>query len=101
MNPAREVKTERYSRNEGKTPAFVDGEVQSTFQGMERNAPGGTPTVRRVFSFQISCSRLFTPGLAASALRLSKRETTPPVGTTNSSSSWVCTFSGSRAVVRS
>jgi len=29
MNPAREVKTERFSRTEGKTPAFVDGEVQT------------------------------------------------------------------------
>jgi hypothetical protein len=28
MNPAREVKTERFSRTEGKTPAFVEGEVQ-------------------------------------------------------------------------
>jgi len=28
MNPAREVKTEKFSRTEGKTPAFVDGEVQ-------------------------------------------------------------------------
>jgi hypothetical protein len=28
MNPAREVKTERFSRAEGKTPAFVEGEVQ-------------------------------------------------------------------------
>src|SRR5258708_36157161 len=27
MNPAREVKTERFSRTEGKTLAFVDGEV--------------------------------------------------------------------------
>jgi hypothetical protein len=27
MNPAREVKTERFSRTEGKTPAFVEGEV--------------------------------------------------------------------------
>jgi hypothetical protein len=26
MNPAREVKTERFSRTEGKTPAFVDPE---------------------------------------------------------------------------
>jgi hypothetical protein len=25
MNPAREVKTERFSRPEGKTPAFVEG----------------------------------------------------------------------------
>jgi hypothetical protein len=29
MNPAREVKTQRFSRTEGKTPAFVDGEVQT------------------------------------------------------------------------
>jgi site-specific recombinase XerD len=29
MNPAREVKTERFSRTEGKTPAFVEGEVQT------------------------------------------------------------------------
>jgi integrase/recombinase XerC len=28
INPAREVKTERFSRTEGKTPAFVEGEVQ-------------------------------------------------------------------------
>jgi hypothetical protein len=28
MNPARELKTERHSRTEGKKPAFVDGEVQ-------------------------------------------------------------------------
>jgi hypothetical protein len=28
MNPARGVKTERFSRTEGKTPAFVEGEVQ-------------------------------------------------------------------------
>src|SRR5438132_11272778 len=28
MNPAREVKTERFSRTEGKTPAFVEGGVQ-------------------------------------------------------------------------
>jgi hypothetical protein len=30
MNPAREVKTERFSRTEGKTPAFVEGEVQKS-----------------------------------------------------------------------
>jgi hypothetical protein len=27
MNPAREVMTERFSRAEGKAPAFVEGEV--------------------------------------------------------------------------
>jgi site-specific recombinase XerD len=35
MNPAREVKTERFSRTEGKTPAFVDGEVQRLLSAVE------------------------------------------------------------------
>jgi site-specific recombinase XerD len=33
MNPAREVKTERFSRAEGKTPAFIEGEVQKLLPG--------------------------------------------------------------------
>jgi hypothetical protein len=36
MNPAREVKTERFSRTEGKTPAFVEGEVQKLLNVAER-----------------------------------------------------------------
>jgi hypothetical protein len=28
MKPVREVQTERFTRTEGKTPAFVEGEVQ-------------------------------------------------------------------------
>ena len=35
MNPAREVKTERFSRTEGKTPAFVEGEVQKLLNTVE------------------------------------------------------------------
>src|SRR5215510_3854559 len=35
MNPAREVKTERFSRTEGKTPAFVDGEVQTLLNSID------------------------------------------------------------------
>src|ERR1700735_3495255 len=35
MNPAREVKTERFSRAEGKTPAFVEGEVQKLLGGID------------------------------------------------------------------
>jgi hypothetical protein len=35
MNPAREVKTERLSRTEGKTPAFVEGEVQKLLGAVE------------------------------------------------------------------
>jgi site-specific recombinase XerC len=33
MNPAREVKTERFSRTEGKTPAFVDVETNTSAKG--------------------------------------------------------------------
>ena len=35
MNPAREVKTERFSRTEGKTPAFVDGEVNTLLSSID------------------------------------------------------------------
>src|ERR1700750_1052530 len=35
MNPAREVKTERFSRTEGKTPAFCEGEVQKLLNGVD------------------------------------------------------------------
>jgi hypothetical protein len=37
MNPAREVKTERFSRTEGKTPAFVDGEEFKGFLTRSRH----------------------------------------------------------------
>ena len=35
MNPAREVKTQRFSRTEGKTPAFVEGEVQTLLNSID------------------------------------------------------------------
>ena len=35
MNRARELKTERFSRTEGKTPAFVEGEVQKLLNVIE------------------------------------------------------------------
>jgi integrase/recombinase XerD len=41
MNPAREVKTERFSRTEGKTPAFVDGEVQKLLDAIETSTHTG------------------------------------------------------------
>jgi len=41
MNPAREVKTERFSRTEGKTPAFVDGEVQRLLDAVETSTHTG------------------------------------------------------------
>jgi hypothetical protein len=44
MNPAREVKTERFSRTEGKTPAFVEGEVQR-FLGAIALCSGSLPTL--------------------------------------------------------
>jgi integrase/recombinase XerD len=36
MNPARDVKTERFSRTEGKTPAFVEGEVKRLLGEMQK-----------------------------------------------------------------
>jgi site-specific recombinase XerD len=41
MNPAREVKTERFSRTEGKTPAFVEGEVQRLLGAIETSTQTG------------------------------------------------------------
>jgi site-specific recombinase XerD len=41
MNPAREVKTERFSRTEGKTPAFVEGEVQKLLSAVETSTHTG------------------------------------------------------------
>jgi site-specific recombinase XerD len=41
MNPAREVKTERFSRTEGKTPAFVDGEVQKLLDAVDASTHTG------------------------------------------------------------
>jgi integrase/recombinase XerC len=41
MNPAREVKTERFSRAEGKTPAFVEGEVQKLLGAVETSTHTG------------------------------------------------------------
>jgi integrase/recombinase XerD len=41
MNPAREVKTERFSRTEGKTSAFVEGEVQKLLRAVETSTHTG------------------------------------------------------------
>jgi site-specific recombinase XerD len=41
MNPAREVKTERFSRAEGKTPAFVEGEVQRLLGAIDASTHTG------------------------------------------------------------
>ena len=41
MKPAREVKTERFSRAEGKTPAFVEGEVQKLLGAIETSTHTG------------------------------------------------------------
>src|SRR6202163_1679799 len=41
MNPAREVKTERFARTEGKTPAFVEGEVQTLLGAVDASTHTG------------------------------------------------------------
>jgi len=43
MNPAREVKTEKFSRTEGKTLAFVEGEVQKLLEAIETSTHTGLP----------------------------------------------------------
>jgi site-specific recombinase XerD len=35
MNPGREVKTEKFLRTEGKTPAFAEGDVQRLLDAIE------------------------------------------------------------------
>jgi hypothetical protein len=42
MNPAREVKTERFSRAEGKTPSFDTEQVQKVRSGREPQDRGTT-----------------------------------------------------------
>src|SRR5246127_147642 len=41
INAAREVKTQKFSRTEGKTPAFVDGEVQRLLDAVETSTNTG------------------------------------------------------------
>ena len=41
MNPARKVKTEKFSRTEGKTPAFVEGEVRRLLNAVEMSTHTG------------------------------------------------------------
>ena len=41
MNPAREVKTERFPWTEGKTAAFVDGEIQKLLDAIETSTHTG------------------------------------------------------------
>ena len=59
MNPAREVKTERFSRTEGKTPAFVEGEIQKLLGAIETSTHTGlrdrSCLFRRVSGFHGGC----------------------------------------------
>jgi site-specific recombinase XerD len=59
MNPAREVKTERFSRTEGKTPAFVEGEIQKLLGTIETSTHTGlrdrSCLFRRVPGFHGGC----------------------------------------------
>src|SRR5215510_9517195 len=56
MNPAREVKTERFSRTEGKTPAFVDGEVQRLLDAIETSTHTGLRDRGQPFAAALSRS---------------------------------------------
>jgi len=65
MNPAREVKTERFSRTEGKTPAFVEGEVQKLLEVVETSTQTGLRG-RFLPRFWLSChTHSTTPAIHA------------------------------------
>ena len=51
MNPAREVKTERFSRTEGKTPAFVEGEARKLLGVIEASSHTRPPHDRALLGF--------------------------------------------------
>jgi site-specific recombinase XerD len=58
MNPAREVKTERFSRTEGKTPAFVEGEVPASAAAFSRAFGYHAIHIQRLPLFMHSPTRL-------------------------------------------
>ena len=100
MNPAREVKTEGFSRTEGKTPAFVEGEVQkllgvietTTHTGLRDRALLGVLayTFARIGSVVTSRSKTITLAengfYSGSGRKAAKRKSSP--STTSSKSSW-------------
>jgi site-specific recombinase XerD len=58
MNPAREVKTERFSRTEGKTSAFVDGEVQKLLGAVDASTHTGLRDRALLGTLAYTCSRI-------------------------------------------
>jgi integrase/recombinase XerC len=104
MNPAREVKTERFSRTEGKTPTFVEGEVQklldvietSTHTGLRDRALLGVLayTFARVGAVvNLKVEDYYPSGkrfCSASKRKAAKRKSFPC--TTSSKSSWTSTL---------
>jgi len=77
MNPAREVKTERFSRTEGKTPAFVEGEIQKLLGAIETSTHTGlrdrSCLFRRVSGFHGGCRCTRPSGSPDETLRCPKR----------------------------
>jgi integrase len=104
MNSAREVKIERFSRTEGKTPAFVEGEVQkllgvietSTHTGLRDRALLGTlaytfARIGAVVNLKVEDIHLGSGFCSGLRRRVAKRRSSP--STTSWRSSWMNTSS--------
>jgi site-specific recombinase XerD len=61
MNPAPEVKTERFSRTEGKTPAFVEGEVQTLLGAVDASTHTGLRDRALLGTLDYTFSRIGAP----------------------------------------
>ena len=58
MNPAREVKTEKFSRSEGKTPAFTTEEINLLFASMESDTLAGQRDRAFIAVMAYTCARV-------------------------------------------
>ena len=86
MNPAREVKTERFSRTEGKTPAFVEGEVQRLLgrdRDIDAHRPARSRPARRLpllpAPFFIALRILLEPAVNLSSIKMIRVEPFVPL----------------------
>jgi len=58
MNAAREVKTERFSRKDGKTPAFARDEVRTVLDSIDTNSVVGHRDKALLATLAYTCSRI-------------------------------------------
>ena len=58
MNPAREVKTKKFSRTEGKTPAFAPEQVRTLLKSIDTSHPIGHRDKALLATLAYTCSRI-------------------------------------------